>query len=175
MIVRKKRCLALLMALVLSLSLSAPALAAQTDDTAPSLEETAVSTALAALEYGSATSVQYALWKDGEIILTGSSGVYSKSEDRALTDDILYGIGSVSKIYTTVAVMQLAEQGHVSLDAPVTRYLPQFRMADPRYRDITVRMLLNHSSGLMGSGLAGAILFDDADAVSYTHLRAHET
>ena len=120
MIVRKKRCLALLMALVLSLSLSAPALAAQTDDTAPSLEETAVSTALAALEYGSATSVQYALWKDGEIILTGSSGVYSKSEDRALTDDILYGIGSVSKIYTTVAVMQLAEQGHESQDAPVT-------------------------------------------------------
>ena len=170
MIVRKKRCLALLMALVLSLSLSAPALAAQTDDTAPSLEETAVSTALAALEYGSATSVQYALWKDGEIILTGSSGVYSKSEDRALTDDILYGIGSVSKIYTTVAVMQLAEQGHVSLDAPVTRYLPQFRMADPRYRDITVRMLLNHSSGLMGSGLAGAILFDDADDSAVDHL-----
>lgn len=170
MIVRKKRCLALLTALVLSLSLSAPALAAQTDDTAPSLEETAVSTALAALEYGSATSVQYALWKDGEIILTGSSGVYSKSEDRALTDDILYGIGSVSKIYTTVAVMQLAEQGHVSLDAPVTRYLPQFRMADPRYRDITVRMLLNHSSGLMGSGLAGAILFDDADDSAVDHL-----
>lgn len=170
MIVRKKRCLALLMALVLSLSLSAPALAAQTDDTAPSLEETAVSNALAALEYGSATSVQYALWKDGEIILTGSSGVYSKSEDRVLTDDILYGIGSVSKIYTTVAVMQLAEQGHVSLDAPVTRYLPQFRMADPRYRDITVRMLLNHSSGLMGSGLAGAILFDDADDSAVDHL-----
>lgn len=163
MIALKKRCAALLMALVLSLSLSVPTLAAQTDDAAPSLEDTAVSAALAALEYGGATSVQYALWKDGEILLSGSSGVYSKSEDRALTDDILYGIGSVSKIYTTVAVLQLAQQGDVSLDVPVTRYLPQFRMADPRYRDITVRMLLNHSSGLMGSGLAGAILFDDAD------------
>ena len=163
MIALKKRCAALLMALVLSLSLSVPALAAQTDDAAPSLEDTAVSAALAALEYGGATSVQYVLWKDGEILLSGSSGVYSKSEDRALTDDILYGIGSVSKIYTTVAILQLAQQGDVSLDVPVTRYLPQFRMADPRYRDITVRMLLNHSSGLMGSGLAGAILFDDAD------------
>ena len=163
MIVLKKRCLALLMALVLVLSLSVPALATQTDSAVSSLEDTAVSAALAALEYGSATSVQYALWKDGEILLSGSSGVYSKSEDRALTDDILYGIGSVSKIYTTVAVLQLAQQGDVSLDVPVTRYLPQFRMADPRYRDITVRMLLNHSSGLMGSGLAGAILFDDAD------------
>lgn len=163
MIVLKKRCLALLMALVLVLSLSVPALATQTDSAVSSLEDTAVSAALAALEYGSATSVQYALWKDGEILLSGSSGVYSKSEDRALTDDILYGIGSVSKIYTTVAVLQLAQQGDVSLDVPVTRYLPQFRMADPRYRDITVRMLLNHSSGLMGSGLTGAILFDDAD------------
>ena len=163
MIVLKKRCLALLMALVLVLSLSVPALVTQTDSAVSSLEDTAVSAALAALEYGSATSVQYALWKDGEILLSGSSGVYSKSEDRALTDDILYGIGSVSKIYTTVAVLQLAQQGDVSLDVPVTRYLPQFRMADPRYRDITVRMLLNHSSGLMGSGLAGAILFDDAD------------
>ena len=163
MIVLKKRCLALLMALVLVLSLSVPALAAQTDSAVSSLEDTAVSAALAALEYGSATSVQYALWKDGEIILSGSSGVYSKSEDRALTDDILYGIGSVSKIYTTVAVLQLAQQGDVSFDVPVTRYLPRFRMADPRYRDITVRMLLNHSSGLMGSGLSGAILFDDAD------------
>ena len=36
-------------------------------------------------------------------------------------------------------------------------------MADSRYKDITVRMLLNHSSGIMGTGLAGAILFDDAD------------
>ena len=60
MIALKKRCAALLMALVLSLSLSVPALAAQTDDAAPSLEDTAVSAALAALEYGGATSVQYA-------------------------------------------------------------------------------------------------------------------
>ena len=57
MIVLKKRCLALLMALVLVLSLSVPALAAQTDSAVSSLEDTAVSAALAALEYGIATSV----------------------------------------------------------------------------------------------------------------------
>ena len=169
MIVLKKRCLALLMALVLVLSLSVPALAAQTDSAVSSLEDTAVSAALAALEYGSATSVQYALWKDGEIILSGSSGVYSKSEDRALTNDILYGIGSVSKIYTTVAVMQLAEDGKVSLDAPMTQYLPDFKMADERYKDITVRMLLNHSSGILGTGLSDAMLFGEAST------RAHDT
>ena len=120
--------------------------------------------ALAAAEtYGATTSIQYALWKDGEIVSTGGSGVYSKTENRALTDDILYGVGSVSKIYTTVAVLQLAEKHRLSLDAPVTRYLKDFKMADPRYKDITVRMLLNHSSGIMGTGLGGAMLFGEAD------------
>ncbi|CAN4037412.1 hypothetical protein KMBAHK_KMBAHK_12475, partial [Dysosmobacter welbionis] len=37
----------------------------------------------------------------------------------------------------------MAEDGKVSLDAPVTQYLPDFKMADERYKDITVRMLLN--------------------------------
>ena len=54
----------------------------------------------------------------------------------------LYGVGSVSKMYTTAAVMKLAEEEKLSLDAPVTAYLKNFRMADPRYTKITVRMLL---------------------------------
>lgn len=159
----RKRGSALLLALMLSLSLSVSAMA---EETVASLEETAQSAAQGALTYGGADSVQYALWQDGKVVLTGSCGNYSRTENRALTDDILYGIGSVSKIYTTVAVMQLAEAGRVSLDAPVTRYLKDFKMADERYRQITVRMLLNHSSGLMGSHFENAMLFGDADPVA---------
>lgn len=151
---------ALLLALALALSLTVSAAAEETEAAAADPVETAVT---AAATYGGAVSIQYALWQDGQITDTGAQGVYSKTENRALTEDILYGVGSVSKIYTTVAVMQLAEEGKVDLDAPVTRYLPDFQMADSRYRDITVRMLLNHSSGIMGTGLAGAILFGDAD------------
>ena len=151
---------ALLLALALALSLTVSAAAEETEAAAADPVETAVT---AAATYGGAVSIQYALWQDGQITDTGAQGVYSKTENRALTEDILYGVGSVSKIYTTVAVMQLAEDGKVDLDAPVTRYLPDFQMADSRYRDITVRMLLNHSSGIMGTGLAGAILFGDAD------------
>ncbi|MCL2090999.1 MAG: beta-lactamase family protein [Micrococcales bacterium] len=66
--------------------------------------------------------------------------------------DRLYAVASVSKTYVTVAVMQLVEQGKVRLDAPVVTYVPDFRMADPRYQQITVRMLLDHSAGLMGDG-----------------------
>ena len=161
-----KRGCVLLSALVLALSLTAPVLAA--DSQAPAavdgaLEETARTAAEAAMTYGAAVSIQYALWDNGEIALSGHSGVYSLTEDRVLTDDMLYGIGSVSKIYTTVAVLQLAEKHSLSLDAPVTRYLPDFKMADSRYRQITVRMLLNHSSGLMGSSFENAMLFGDAD------------
>lgn len=159
----RKRGSALLLALMLSLSLSVSAMA---EETVASLEETAQSAAQGALTYGGADSVQYALWQDGKVVLTGSCGSYSRTENRTLTDDILYGIGSVSKIYTTVAVMQLAEAGRVSLDAPVTRYLKDFKMADERYRQITVRMLLNHSSGLMGSHFENAMLFGDADPVA---------
>ena len=167
---------ALALALALALSLAAPAAAAETDTTAAQTEtaeadlQTLADTAAAyALEYGRAQSLQYALWQDGEIVLTGHVGDFSRSENRLMTGEELYGIGSVSKIYTTVAVMQLVEDGRVSLDAPVTRYLPDFKMADERYKDITVRMLLNHSSGILGTGLSGAMLFGEAST------EAHDT
>lgn len=153
-----KRLSALALTLILSLSLTVPALAVS--DTQTLSAQTA---AQAASTFGGAVSIQYALWQDGEIVLTGHTGTFSKTENRVLMDSDLYGIGSVSKIYTTVAVMQLAEEGKLSLDAPVTRYLKDFKMADPRYKDITVRMLLNHSSGLMGSTFDSALLFDDSN------------
>ena len=71
-------------------------------------------------------------------------------------------IGSVSKMYPVTAVMQLSDRGLVDIDAPVTDYIPDFKMADPRYKDITVRMLMNHTSGLMGTEYGGSFLFDEA-------------
>ncbi len=167
-----KRSAALFLALILLSALSVPALATEVE-TAASVD-TALSTAArtaaeASMTYGGADSIQWAVWDDGAI--TASGGTASPRDLSlghlaglsALFGD-LYGIGSVSKIYTTVAVLQLVEEGKISLDAPVTRYLEDFTMADPRYRDITVRMLLDHSSGIMGTGLSNALLFDDADS-----------
>jgi CubicO group peptidase (beta-lactamase class C family) len=58
-------------------------------------------------------------------------------------------LGSVSKPFTALAVMQLAEAGQVDVDAPVRRYLPSFRLADETVSErITVRQLLNHTSGI---------------------------
>ncbi|MBE1498330.1 CubicO group peptidase (beta-lactamase class C family) [Amycolatopsis lexingtonensis] len=60
-------------------------------------------------------------------------------------------IASVSKSMTAFAVLQLAEAGKLRLDEPVTRYLPDFRLADPRGARITVRMLLDQTSGMADS------------------------
>ena len=63
--------------------------------------------------------------------------------------------------------MKLVDEGKVDLDASVTRYIPEFKMKDERYKRITPRMLLNHSSGLQGSTLNNAFLFKDNDV--YAH------
>lgn len=67
------------------------------------------------------------------------------------TATTMYGAGSVSKMLATAAVMQLVDARKVRLDEPVVRYITDFRMADPAYREITVRMLLNHTAGLPGA------------------------
>ena len=68
-------------------------------------------------------------------------------------------IGPVSKSFTALAVMQLAEAGKVDLDAPVQRYIPWFGVADPgASAQITVRHLLTQTSGLTeGAGRNAAV------------------
>ena len=96
---------------------------------------------------------------DGERVLWSEAfGDADRGSGRRATTDTLYGICSLSKMLATVAVMILVDQERVSLDEPITTYISDFRMPlDPRHRDITVRMLLNHSSGLPGNDVRGGI------------------
>jgi len=57
-------------------------------------------------------------------------------------------MASVTKTFVATAVMQLVEKGKIDLDAPLTRYLPYFRLSDERYRAITIRQTLSHTSGI---------------------------
>ncbi|HDR7870993.1 MULTISPECIES: serine hydrolase domain-containing protein [Bacillus] len=116
------------------------------------------------------TSVQYALIDNGKLTLSGQAGKNDMEGEQPLTKDTLYGIGSVSKMYATAAVMKLVDEGKVDLDAPVVNYVPDFNMKDVRYKRITPRMLLNHSSGLQGSTLSNAFLFNDNDTYSHDFL-----
>ncbi|MDO5559830.1 MAG: serine hydrolase domain-containing protein [Oscillospiraceae bacterium] len=87
----------------------------------------------------------------------------SMDKAAASEPDTISCIGSVSKMFVTTAAMQLAGEGKIKLDAPVTDYIPEFHMADERYKDITVRMLMNHTSGLMGTTSKNGMLLDDRD------------
>ena len=98
-----------------------------------------------------ADSMSVALVNGSRIAWRETFGVADRSNGARPTDTTMYGIGSVSKMFVTIAVMQLVDAGTVSLDTPVVTYLPTFRMADPAYTGITVRMLLDHSAGLPGS------------------------
>ena len=81
-----------------------------------------------------------------------------------------YNIASVSKVFVSVAVMQLYEQGKLDLDAPLEQYIPEFSMADERYHKITPRMLLNHTSGLMGTHYFNSTHLGEVSAYPKEHL-----
>ena len=141
-------------------------------ENAKTLEEMARQIADTIVSDHGSTSVQYAIIDHNNILLSGGSGVFDKTGNREIAKDNMYGIGSTSKMFSTAAAMSLWDQGLIDLDKPLTTYIPEFRMADERYKEITPRMLMNHSSGLYGSSLANAFLFDDNDTLAHDTLLA---
>ncbi|SHN56679.1 CubicO group peptidase, beta-lactamase class C family [Paenibacillus sp. ov031] len=116
--------------------------------------------------YGT-TSLQYALIDGGEIVVSGQTGKNDINDKVRLTSNTIYGIGSTSKMMLAAAVMKLVDEGKIDLDVPVVNYMPDFKMKDNRYKQITPRMLLNHSSGLLGSSFSNATLYGDNDTYSH--------
>lgn len=102
-------------------------------------------------------------------IVKGDQIVYQKGygqadpSGRPVTPQTPFIIGSISKTFTALAMMQLVEAGTVELDAPVQRYLPWFRIADPKSSaQITIRHLLTLTSGL--PQVTETFLWTDQDA-----------
>ena len=86
--------------------------------------------------------------QEGQVAHLRGFGV-ADSSGRAVTPQTPFTIGSVTKSFTALAVMQLVEAGQIDLDAPVQAYLPWFELADKEASArITVRNLLNQTSGI---------------------------
>jgi len=98
-----------------------------------------------------ASSISLAFIDGERLVWAETFGLADKGSNTASTADTMYCIGSTSKVIATIAVMKLVDQGAISLDVPLVNYLPSFSMASPEYTQITVRMLLNHSSGFSGT------------------------
>ncbi|MFJ4619303.1 serine hydrolase domain-containing protein [Streptomyces sp. NPDC088812] len=101
----------------------------------------------------------------------GSAGVHDLASGRPADPDVRFRAGSTTKVVTAAAVLRLAARGEIDLNRPVQRYLPGLLGAD--FRPVTVRQLLNHTSGIpAGDGLGST--FEELYAHRYETLSPRE-
>ena len=125
-----------------------------------------------AVTSGGANSCAVAILDGGEIVFSEGFGAADRAEGIPADGKTRFNIGSTSKMFAAAAILILADENRLDLDDPVMRHLPEFTMKDPRYRDITIRMLFNHSSGLPGSTFVFGYKADrDAHAILLEALR----
>jgi CubicO group peptidase (beta-lactamase class C family) len=130
-----------------------------------------------AINSGKCGSATTAIMVDGKVVYAEGFGMANREKSIPVDTATLFNIGSISKVYVGTAIMLLVDDGKVSLDKPVTDYLREFKMADDRYKKITVRMLLNHVSGIPGTEGSNSFGFKYDDNVKQetidTLARAH--
>ncbi|MFF3341502.1 serine hydrolase domain-containing protein [Streptomyces flavidovirens] len=110
------------------------------------LDRAALRESLAAIHragmYGAYSSV-----RDGSEQWRGATGLADVDTERRMRPELEHRIGSITKTFTAVAVLQQVHKGRIELDAPIGRYLPELVPGETG-REVTVRMLLNHTSGI---------------------------
>jgi CubicO group peptidase (beta-lactamase class C family) len=107
----------------------------------------------------------------GETVLSAGYGMADLEHDVRITPETVFEPGSVTKQFTAASVLLLAQQGKLSLDAPVRKYIPEL----PDYgTPITIRHLLNHTSGLRDWGNVAAIGGWPRTTRAYTHAHVLE-
>ncbi|MBB5897342.1 serine hydrolase [Kutzneria kofuensis] len=87
----------------------------------------------------------------GDELVRVSAGVLNKATGVPVTDDSVFQIGSITKVWTATLAMQLVDEGRLDLDAPIAAVLPDLRLSDPDVtKRVTLRHLLTHTSGIDG-------------------------
>ncbi len=94
-------------------------------------------------------SIAVALVDDQQIVWAQGFGFADPDHQEEAGAATVYRVGSVSKLFTDIGIMQLVEQGKLSLDAPVSDYIPDFHPNNPFGKPITLRELMSHRSGLV--------------------------
>jgi len=85
---------------------------------------------------------------NNEVIYTKGFGVKNVDTKELIDEKSLFHMASVSKTFVATGIMQLVEQGKINLDEYLVEYLPYFNLKDDRYKKITIRQLLTHTSGM---------------------------
>jgi CubicO group peptidase (beta-lactamase class C family)/D-alanyl-D-alanine dipeptidase len=94
-------------------------------------------------------ALSIAIIDDQQIVWAQGFGMADPKNKIPATANTVYRIGSVSKLFTDIAVMQLVERGELKLDDPVSNYLPDFHPKNSFGTPITLRQLMSHRSGLL--------------------------
>ena len=94
-------------------------------------------------------ALSIALVDGGSVVWAEGFGYEDAAKQRPATAHTIYRVGSVSKLFTDVAVMQMVERGRLDLDAPVSRYIPDFHPHNTLGGEITLRELMSHRAGLL--------------------------
>lgn len=92
--------------------------------------------------------------RDGRILRQEAYGHCDEARQRPMTTDTLCWVASLTKPITAAAAMKLVENGELSLDDPVEKYLPEFKhqkAKDGKHYPVTIRQLMSHSSGIQSS------------------------
>ena len=83
-----------------------------------------------------------------EFIFTGARGFSNYKTRTPLTDNSIFHCASVSKLFTSMGIMKLVEEGRLDLDARLADMLPQLSITDKRYENVRLHHMLTHTSGL---------------------------
>jgi CubicO group peptidase (beta-lactamase class C family) len=100
--------------------------------------------------YQQIPGVSAAVVYDQQLLWSAGFGYSDLSRKTPATPSTIYSICSISKLFTSIGVMQLRDEGKLRIDDPVARYIPWFKIkrSDPLGPEITIEGLLTHSSGL---------------------------
>jgi CubicO group peptidase (beta-lactamase class C family)/D-alanyl-D-alanine dipeptidase len=120
-------------------------------------------------------ALSIALVDDQKIVWQEGFGFSDPKAKTQPDEKTIYRVGSVSKLFTDIAVMQLVEQGKLNLDAPVTKYIPEFRPRNPFGKAITLRQLMSHRSGLVRETPVGSYFDPTAPTLAKTIASLNQT
>jgi CubicO group peptidase (beta-lactamase class C family) len=93
--------------------------------------------------------------RDQRLVWSEGFGLADVDAGRAMTDDAVFRVASISKTFTATGIMQLRDAGRLRLDDPLVAFIPEFGSVQCRHgrvEDVTFRRLLSHRSGLMTEG-----------------------
>jgi len=118
--------------------------------------------AQAEVDGGRMSGVTVALVSDQETILVRGFGFADKQKRLPSRADTVYRAGSISKLFTAMAAMQLVERGRLDIDRAVTEAVPGFSIINPFSEPMTLRQLMCHRSGMVRESPVGSY-FDDSE------------